>query len=488
MFYAFIASSLVALIFLLLFRVGGKAKGPEIQFLISPSEKNLFASFAISPDGRAIALAAERDGVSQLLLRRLDSTGTAVLDDTQGAEYPFWSSDSQHIGFFAGGKLKRVPAAGGAPQVICDAPKGNGGTWNATDTIVFTPGIFDGLYRVPAGGGLPESITTLSREQEENSHRWPYFLPDGRRFLFMIRSTRSGIYLGELGSKKITRLLDASSSAIYSKGHLLFSRRGELMAQPFDLKAGRVTGEAFIRVKGVGAHALRNAGFFSATMDGDLVVRQASQGDVMREVVFIDRRGFQHGEARFKDTYQALSLSPNGRTAAFHRFTEGDRTEIWLMELQRDRSRRFALDSAFPVWSRDGESLLMMAFKEGRFCLYSKSVRNGRESGWLVASSESKIPLDWSPDGRFLLYEQQSPATKNDLLVVRSDGSGGPIPIINSTSNEAEGRLSPDGRWIAYTSDESGHPEIYVRSLRIEMERSAVAGFAARWREAELVG
>ena len=125
----------------------------------------------------------------------------------------------------------------------------------------------------------------------------------------MIRSTRSGIYLGELGSKKITRLLDASSSAIYSKGHLLFSRRGELMAQPFDLKAGRVTGEAFIRVKGVGAHALRNAGFFSATMDGDLVVRQASQGDVMREVVFIDRRGFQHGEARFKDTYQALSLT-----------------------------------------------------------------------------------------------------------------------------------------------------------------------------------
>lgn len=465
---ALIAVPLIALGFLILLRVGAKGTAPEIRFLISPPEKNLFVSFAISPNGRAIVLVTERDGASQLFLRRLDDTGTTALDGTGGAEYPFWSSDSQKIGFFAGGKLKRVSVAGGAPQVICDAPKGNGGTWNASDVIVFTPGIFDVLYRVAAAGGYPEPITALSRAEEENSHRWPYFLPDGRRYLFMIRSTRSGIYLGELGSRKITRLLDSSSSAIYSNGHVLFSRSGELMAQPFDLKAGRVTGEAFVAVKGVGAHALRNAGFFSATTDGNLVVRQSSQGDVMREVVFIDRRGFKHGVARFQDTYQALSLSPDGRNAAFHRFTDGDRTEIWLMELQGNRSRRFALDSAFPVWSRDGERLLMMAFKEGRFSLYSKSVRTGRESGWLVASSESKIPLDWSADGGFLLYEQQSPATKSDLLVVRSDGSGAPIPIINSTSNEAEGRLSPDGKWIAYTSDESGHPEIYVRPFELQ--------------------
>jgi Tol biopolymer transport system component len=138
------------------------------------------------------------------------------------------------------------------------------------------------------------------------------------------------------------------------------------------------------------------------------------------------------------------------------------------MDFQGNHSRRFALDSAFPVWSRDGERLLMMAFRGGRFFLYSKSVLSGRESGPLLSSSEPKIALDWSPAGKFLLYEQQSPTTKSDLLVVRSDGSGGPIPIANSTGNESEGRLSHDGRWMAYTSDESGHSEIYVRPFELQ--------------------
>jgi serine/threonine protein kinase len=466
--YALLAVLLIAVAWLSLLHFKQKPEAAETQFLISPPEKSTFASFALSPDGRAIALVTDRDGDASLSIRRLDKIGVTALSGTKGASYPFWSPDNRNIAFFAEGKLKRVSAAGGAPQVICEAPIGNGGTWNGDNVIVFTPGIFDGLYRVSASGGRPEPITTRDRAREENSHRWPSFLPDGQRFIFMIRSKNSGIYLGELGSQKTTRLLDSSSSATYSKGYLLFSRSGSLMAQPFDARAGRLTGEASVIADGVGAHPLRNAGFFSATAEGNLIFRQTAPGGAIQQLTFVDRSGFQHGEAAFQNTYLSLSLAPDGHRAAVQRFVDADRTEVWLMDLRGTHGRRFALDSAFPVWSRDGKRLLMMAFKDGRFSLYSKSVLDGRESGWLVPSSEPKFPLDWSPDGKFLLYEQHSPATKNDLMLVRSDGSGQPIALVQTDSNEADGRISPDAKWLAYTSDESGHPEVYVRPFELE--------------------
>src|SRR6202158_317749 len=208
--YALLAVLLIAVGGLSMLHFKQKPEAAETRFLISPPEKNIFTSFALSPDGRAIALVTERDGDASLSIRRLDQTGITALGGTKGASYPFWSPDNRNIAFFAEGKLKRVSAAGGAPQVICEAPIGSGGTWNGDNVIVFTPGVFDALYRVSASGGRPEPITIRDPAREENSHRWPSFLPDGQRFIFLIRSKNSGIYLGELGSQKTTRLLNNS--------------------------------------------------------------------------------------------------------------------------------------------------------------------------------------------------------------------------------------------------------------------------------------
>jgi Tol biopolymer transport system component len=359
----------------------------------------------------------------------------------------------------------------------------NGGSWGKDGVIVFTPGIFTGLFRIPAAGGTPVALTTLDRGAGENSHRWPWFLPDGRRYLFMIRSNENWIYLGDLTSGESRKLISNNSGAVYSppgqnsrSGFLLFVRANTLMAQALDLQAARVVGEPRPVSSHVFSDSLRNWGSFAASATGILVLHQFS-GDISnRRLILLGRDGFQHGPALLEDNYVHVSLSPDEKQIALQR-AGTDLSETWLMDLASRKASRFATNSTFPLWSHDGSRILLFTFRDGNFGLYHKAVNGADQSGVLLPSKEPKFPLDWSTDGRYVLYQQNNPKTRNDLMLLPLSG-GAPVPYLQTAANEEDGKFSPDGRWVAYTSDEFGAREVYVQPF-LPPNGAALAG--PRW-------
>jgi serine/threonine protein kinase len=474
----------IALIALAAISFLGRAPPTEsVELAMAPPENNIIQSFAISPDGSRVAFAASEAGKSHLWIRPLSSLEAKALPGTTDASYPFWSPDGQSLGFFADGKLKKIAVRGGSPQILCDAPIGNGGTWNGAGIIVFTPGIFTGLYRVPAVGGTPTPLTTLDSAAGENSHRWPWFLPDGRHYIFMSRSGESGIYLGDLTSGESHRLISNSTGAVYSPsgqsssvGYLLFLRGDTLMAQVMDPQVSRVAGEPIPLSSHVISDSLRNWGSFSVSTNGRLVLHQFSKDTSNRRLVSLTRDGFQHGQALSEDNYVHVSLSPDGKQVALQR-ADGDLSETWLMDLASRRVARFAVHSTFPVWSGDGNRILMFTFRQGIFGLYHKAVNGADQSVLLLPSKEPKFTLDWSTNGRYVLYQQNNLKTRNDLMLLTLSG-GAPVPYLQTNANEEDGKFSPDSRWIAFTSDEFGTREVYVQPF---LSPNGVALSGPRW-------
>jgi serine/threonine protein kinase len=459
----------IAVIALAAIYVPGRVPRVEaVELAMAPPENNVIQSFAISPDGSRVALATSQAGKSHLWIRPLSSLDAKPLPGTTDASYPFWSPDNRTLGFFADGKLKKIAVSGGTPQILCDAPVGSGGSWNTDGVIIFTPGIFTGLYRIPAAGGTPAPVTTLDRAAGENSHRWPWFLPDGQHYIFMSRSGESGIYMGDLTSGESRRLISSNTRAVYSPsgqnsriGYLLFLRGDTLMAQALDPRVPRIAGEPIPISSHVLSDSLRNWGSFAVSTTGRLVLHQFSKDISNRRLVLLGRDGFQHGPALSEDNYVHLSLSPDEKQIALQR-ASGDFSETWLMDLTSRKASRFAINSTFPVWSGDGNRILMFAIREGNFGLYHKAVNGVDQSGLLLPSKEPKFPLDWSADGRYVLYQQNNPKTRNDLMLLPLSG-GAPVPYLRTEANEEDGKFSPDGRWIAFTSDEFGAREVYVQ-------------------------
>ena len=436
-----------------------------------PPEKSTITSFAASPDGSSVVFAAGSAGKSLLWLRKLDSLEPVQLDGTEDASYPFWSPDGRSIGFFAQGHLKKVSVSGGATEILCDAAVGNGGSWNLDGVIIFTPGIFEGLYRIPSSGGSPVRLTKPDRAHGENSHRWPVFLPDGSHYIYMNRSEKSGVYLGKLNSPHSVRLFDNSSGAIYSAGsrgpaHLLFSRADTLMAQAFDAAAGRMVGEAFQVAARVPADPLRSWGFFSVSANGRLIYEQLNPSAGSQRLIYQDRQGRQHGVDMASDDYVHIGISPDGRQAALQRAAGGDLAETWTLEFASKSMKRFAVAGTFPIWSPDGRRILLFSFRSGIFGLYHKAVNGADESRVLLPSREPKFPLDWSPDGRFILYRQSSPETGSHIWLLPLNDRDKPVALLNSSHGEWDAQFSPNGKWVAYTSDESGAREVYVRAFK----------------------
>jgi Tol biopolymer transport system component len=450
---------------------------------------------AVSPDGRRLAFIAFSEGQSLLWVRSLDSDLAQALPGTEGTQAVsslFWSPDSRFIGFFAEGKLKKIDAAGGPPQTLCDAQNSRGGTWNREGVIVFAPGGASALYRVSAAGGEPSPVTVLDQSQFERAHRWPYFLPDGRHFLYFVSSTQAetgGIYVGSLDGKETKRLLPSILNAAYSPpGFLLFLRNETLMAQRFDAEGLQLTGEPFPVAERVAYNVGISRGGFSVSENGVLAYRRG--GGQINQPLWFDRGGKQIGSLGAPGIYFTLWLSPDEKRAAVDRIDPQTGTaDIWLFDLSSGIASRFTTDPAGdsnPVWSPDGSRIVFLSSREGIRHLYQKIASGTGNEEVLLKSSAEKIPDDWSSDGQLIVYETLNLKTRKDLWVLPMSGDRQPFPFLQTEFNEQQAQLSPDGKWIAYTSNESGALEVYVQTFPAsgggKWRVSTAGGCQPRWR------
>jgi len=475
-----------------------------IKFTLQPPDKTTFGALAVSPDGSRVAFTTrDASGKTQLWVRPLEALAAQPLAGTEGASYPFWSPDSRSIGFFAEGKLKKIEASGGLAQTIADAPRGRGGAWSRDGLIVFAPSSTGLLMQVPAAVGEPKPATQMDASRQETSHRWPQFLPDSRRFLYLIWSGQpehQGIYLGSLDSKEKTRLVATDSSAAYAgpasgPGYLLFVRERALLAQSFDPGKLELSGEAFPAAEPVGVDAGVSLSRVSVSSSGVLVYDSIGGN---RQLVWLDRTGKSLQTLGPTGTYWSLDLSPDGRRVASSRADpQTGNSDIWLFDLARASSSRFtfypAFDS-FPLWSPDGKRIAFSSSREGPWNLYQKAASGAGEEELLLKTTSNKWTTDWSPDGRFLLYTELDPKTRADLWVLppsseTRNAERKPMPFLRTEFDERNARFSPDGRWVAYQSNESGRDEIYVRGFspgepgsRGQWQVSTGGGLEPRWR------
>jgi serine/threonine protein kinase/Tol biopolymer transport system component len=446
---------------------------PETRVEITTPATDQPTSFALSPDGRQLVFVATSDGASRLWLRSLATTTAQPLAGTEGATHPFWAPDGRAVGYFAGNALKRLDLGGGAPQTLAPVTSGQGGTWSADGIILFTPGLATPVMRVPATGGTGVAVTTLGPQQ--TGHHFPHLLPDGRRFLFFVNGgpATAGIYLGALDGGAPTRLTPADGSGVYlpsglgraeasgEGGWLLWVRGRTLVAQRLDVAKAVLTGEPVTLADGVTRDALSGSAV-SVAATGLIAYRTG--GDSQRQLTWFDRSGTVRGTVGDPDgSLFQPRVSPDGRRVAVQRSVGGN-TDLWLLD--GGRTSRFTFDAATdvrPVWSPDGTRVAFGSNPMGRFDLYQKLTSGAGVEERFVASNQQKTPSSWSADGRFLLYQSTDPQTSLDIWVVPMVGDHTPSVFLKTPFVERYGEFSPDGRWVAYESNESGRDEVYVR-------------------------
>ncbi|MCM3872355.1 MAG: protein kinase, partial [Pyrinomonadaceae bacterium] len=443
------------------------------RFLIYPPDKTSFGGpFAVSPDGLRIVLRGTSEGKSLLWVRDIDSLAAKPLEGTDDAIYPFWSPDSRFIGFFSAGKLKKIEVPGGPALTLCDAPDGRGGTWNSGGVIVFAPSALSSLYQVSAAGGVPVPVTKIDSSSKEQAHHFPHFLPDGRHFLYAGRSglnENSWILVGSLDSTETKRLMNFTANAVYvAPGYLLTMRQLTLVAQSFDPDKLELTGEPFPVAEGVDAIPGLRFGLFSISQTGVLVYRSGSGGNV--DLAWFDRAGKRLGTLGPPGAYNNPSLSPDEKRLALSLIDPpgGLNADIWLIDLASGARTRLTFDpgaESSPTWKPDGSAIVFHTSRDGPLNLYQKAASGAGNEEPLLRSDISKNPTDWSTDGKFILYQEQNPKTGSDLWVLPLSGDQKPFPFLQTNSAEVQGQFSPNGKWIAYTSNESGTYQIYVRSF-----------------------
>jgi serine/threonine protein kinase len=453
-----------------------------------PDNTSYLHSFAISPDGRLLAMAAAVNGKRQLWLRPLDTLQAQPMAGTEDATYPFWSPDSRNIAFFAQRKLKKIAASGGPAQILCDAPEGQGGSWNRQGVIVFSPGLSyaSTIQRVSARGGVPADVTS-----RKGHPSFPVFTPDGRRFLYLVTrvsSEENGVYLSSLDGKENRRVLADNSRVVIALGWLLFIRESTLMAQPFDAIKGQTTGDDFPIAEGVSFGPVSVYAPFTVSETGVLLYESTGRPNSY-QIAWYDRSGKRIG------TFSALAgspaISPDERSIAYRRATSSG-GDLWLRDLARGVEQRFtsdASDNAAPVWSPRGDRIAFNSNRGGRkiFNLYQKATSGTGQDELLFATGNYKHTSQWSRDGRFIVYSELDPKTKLDIWVLSMNKGAErkPVVFLRSQFNECFGQLSPDTHWMAYTSDESGQREVYVRPFpggELKRQISLAGGEQPRWR------
>ena len=472
----------------------GPLKAETTRFTISPPDGwTTFGGvrLAVSPDGRRVVFTARStDGKAQLWLRALDALLAQPLPGTDGGVNPFWSPDSRFVAFFAEGKLKKIDVTGGLPITLCDSPGLQGGTWSRDGVIVV--GGAPNLLRVSASGGIPTAVSVLGKE--ESAHSGPWFLPDGRHFLFSASGQATGTigwtnYVGSLDSLERVHIADAAwSKALYTQGHVLFPRDTTLMAQGFDVRRFVTTGAAFPVAEQIQVVAGLGVGIFSVSENGALAY-QTGTGQGMWELVWKDRGGNAVGQLGNRGTYADLQLSPDAKRVTVSLVDNAQRTrDVWQLDVLRGLRTRFTddpSDELASVWSPDGTRIVFNSRRKGRLDLYVKASTGVGDDALLLSDRTDKYPTSWSADGRFILYMSVTAGRAADLWVLPVSGERKPIPFAQTRFSETPGQFSPDGKWIAYASDESGRSEVYVAAFPGPGGKWPVStngGSAPRWR------
>ncbi len=477
-----------------------------MKFSILPPEKSSFGQIAISPDGRLLAFTAATGGNVQLWVRALDSTEAKLLPGTQGARFPFWSPDSRFIGFFADGRLKKIEATGGPVQKLCEAPiAAFGGAWSRSGVILIGGGR-RGVLRVSEAGGEVTQATDRDISRQELFHRFPTFLPDGRHFLYITMSGQKevrGVYVGSLDGSVKRRLLDDYTIIKYmagtpgdtasSDGWLVFGRDGALLARPFDARRLEFTGEPFTLSDKVGRDLVSINHFNFSVSDNGVLVFDPSLKRQRQQYLWKDRGG---QTIKSLDMVAGVSqhwLSPDEKRFVADRFDPQTGTyDLWLYDALGSNEQRFTIDPGndiTPVWSPDGNHIVWASDRDGGIWdLYQRAANRAGEETLLWKSEYVKFPTDWSRDGRFIIYRQPDPKTKDDLWALPITGSGAakPSPIAQTDAGEIAGTLSTDGRWLAYASDQSGRYEIWAQSFPDgggKRQVSTGGGNCPRWRQ-----
>jgi eukaryotic-like serine/threonine-protein kinase len=429
----------------------------------------------LSSDGTKLAFSARDDkGKVLLYIRPLTSLTAQPLAGTEDATYPFWSPDGRDIGFFAVGKLKKISADGGPSENICDALSGRGAAWSSDGTIVFTPSSTQPLFRVSAAGGVPEPASKLDASRSENSHRWPSFLPDGKHFLFWGRSSRNQentLYLGELGSLQARALAKTDSMAIYAAGHLLFMRDQNLMAQPFEPHRGELSGQPVAIAEHIAINGATARPLFSASQNGTLIY-QTGENSGGWNLLWWGRDGKLTGSAAQPDRYLFPTLSPDGTRLASMIFTGTQGNEdVWVFDLTRGTSTRLTFAGSargFPVWSADGKTVFYASNPKGMSHMYSKAADgSGPERVVLETEETVELPASASSDGHYLVYIKRDIKSEPTYMIwaLPLFGDGKPFPVVQNNFESQFPAVSPDGKWMAYQSNDSGRREIYITAF-----------------------
>ena len=455
-------------------------------------ETNGFPALSLSPLGTHLVYVAQRDGVPRLYLRQLDSFDTRPMPGTEGAMSPFFSPDGQWVGFGADGRLKKVSIAGGSPVVLADAPVLFGGTWGPDDTIVFA-GTDVGMSRVSSAGGPVTPATALNGAAGEGGHLWPEFLPDGKSLLLTVGTTgtnmeRARIVLHSLADGSRRTLIEGGTSPHYvSSGHIVYNTAGTLMAAPFDLATGTVTGTGVPVLDGI-AQSPVGAAQFSVSA-GSLVYVPGVVRSPRRSLVWVDRQGVVTPLPFPSRPYWSPQLSPDGRRIAVG--IEGPTHDVWVSEVGRDSLTRltFGSDNYLPVWTPDGARIAFQSNRTGPWHVFWMPVDRSGPEETLVESPFAPIAASFSPDGQTLVYSQLSPQTSSDIWFLPLAGQRTPIPFARTPAVEGMPEVSPDGQWIAYQSNESGRDEVYVQRFpeggRLR-QVSVAGGMFPKWSERAL--
>ena len=471
-----------------------EVEADEIRFEVPAPDISNPRQITISPDGRWLAFTASTDTGTALFLRRFESTTPELLSGTDGASSPFWSPDSREIAFFSAGRIKKIGVTGGPVQNICNAPNLAGGTWNSDGVIVFSSeGV---LNRTISAGGERRPISVRDDSKHEMGHFAPYFLPDGKRYLYLAWSplpANSAIYLASLDSNDRTRLLQVQSKAVYANsGYLLFHRQGILFAQAFDVTGASLTGEPRRVADEVSYDALNSQAAFDVSNNGRLIYFAGDGPAVDRQFVWHDRTGRQIGSAATPGLYTAnFDLARDGtQIAVGQRDRQSSQLDLWLLDWAHNLSRRLTFDPALSpnanvVWSPDGRRVAFASQRAGNRDIYERNVNGTGTETPLLASALDEWPEDWSGDGRYLAYGRNSTQGTGGVFALPLFGDRKPMTIVDTAFTEDEPRFSNDGRWVAYNSDESGVYQIYLVSFPATDQKRQIStdgGVQPRWR------
>jgi len=474
--------------------------GPPPQVtrtVITPPEKtmlNLSGDAAgppvLSPDGSMLAFTATKaDGSTAIWVRPLDSLEAHVVPGTENAIFPFWSPDNRSLGFFAEGKLKAVDLSGNSTQVLANAPFGRGGSWGPGGVILFSPETQSSLMRISASGGTPVAVTRVDTSKH-TSHRWPFFLPDGRHFLYLAihhdpsKWANDTLFYASLDGRENRPLFQSLSNAIYAAGYLIFARGDQLMAQPFDPDSGTLSGEPVSIARGVMNDVTTWHMDASAFRDKLLVLGNGGSGDW--QLVWVDRGGKQVSTLADKlPNLQTAVISPKGDRIALQ--IDTGQNDIWVLDIARGVRTRLTfgpISNASPIWSPDGKWIAYTSDRNGRSNLYRKASDGSGPEELLLTDEQIINANDWTQDGKYLIYSRGAFGDQ-ELWALPLEGDRKPWLVVPHDSNAVvtQGHVSPDGHWLTYTSNESGGPEVYVAAFRGQgkWQVSASGGAQSSW-------